>query len=90
MPVNRDISEEILEYLSKHPDATDTLEGITEWWLMSQKISYEMERVKLSIQKLVKEGWVIEVKVKDTAARYRFNAIRLNDLRSLPSTKREE
>jgi len=30
--------QEILEYLRKHPEASDTLEGIAEWWLLNQRI----------------------------------------------------
>ena len=30
----RCIAKEIEEYLNDHPKAADTLEGITEWWLL--------------------------------------------------------
>jgi hypothetical protein len=68
-----DISEEILNYLFKHPDANDTLEGITEWWLLSQRISHEMKRVKAAVLRLVEEGWIIEIKGNNSTVRYRLN-----------------
>jgi hypothetical protein len=73
MATKNDITEEILNYLFKHPDANDTLEGITEWWLLNQRITYEMRRVKAAVFKLVKEGWVIEIKSKNSIVRYRLN-----------------
>jgi hypothetical protein len=73
MPAKKDISQEILEYLGKHPDASDTLAGITEWWLLNQRISYEMKRVKEAISKLITHGWIIEIKGKDRTIRYRLN-----------------
>ena len=73
MPEKRDIAEEILNYLFKHPDANDTLEGITEWWLLNQRIRYEIEKVKTAVFKLVKEEWVIEIKAKNSTVRYRLN-----------------
>ena len=73
MPAKRDISEEILEYLRKHPEASDTLEGITEWWLLDQRIRYEMEKVKAAVYKLVSDGWIIQIKGKNSTKRYRLN-----------------
>ena len=78
MATKNDISEEILNYLFKHPDANDTLEGITEWWLLSQRINYEMKRVKAAIFKLVEEGWVIEIKCNNSTVHYRLNPMRSN------------
>jgi hypothetical protein len=69
----KDISQEILEYLREHPEASDTLEGITEWWLMSQRIRYEMEKVKAAVSKLVEEGWIIEIQEKNSTIRYKLN-----------------
>lgn len=73
MATKNDISEEILNYLSKHPDANDTLEGITEWWLLAQRIRYEMEKVRTAVYKLVAEGWIIEIKNRNSIVRYRLN-----------------
>jgi hypothetical protein len=30
------IASEIIEYLRSHPDAADTAEGITQWWLSNR------------------------------------------------------
>lgn len=74
-----EISQEILEYLRKHPDASDTLEGITEWWLLNQRISYEMKRVKAAVSNLVEKGWVVEVEGKGVTTRYRLNPLKNNE-----------
>lgn len=81
MAAKNDISEEILNYLFKHPDANDTLEGITEWWLLSQRISYEMNRVKAAVKKLVQEGWIIEIKGKNSTVRYRLNSAKRKEIK---------
>jgi hypothetical protein len=81
MAAKNDISEEILNYLFKHPDANDTLEGITEWWLLSQRISYEMNRVKAAVKKLVQEGWIIEIKGTNSTVRYRLNSAKRKEIK---------
>jgi DNA-binding transcriptional regulator PaaX len=73
MTAKKDISQDILEYLGTHPDASDTLEGITEWWLLTQRISYEMRKVREAVSKLVKHGWIVEIKGSDGTIRYRLN-----------------
>jgi len=39
---NEDISLKILAYLLNNPNAQDTLEGISEWWLLDQDIKNEL------------------------------------------------
>lgn len=73
MPTNTDISEEILNYLSQNPEANDALEGIIEWWLLTHKINYEMKKVKAAISNLIKDGWIIETKSRDSTVHYRLN-----------------
>jgi hypothetical protein len=82
MPEKNHIAEEILDYLFKHPEASDTLEGITEWWLLSQRISYEMKRVKAAVLKLIEERWIIEIKGKNSTIRYRLNPKKRNKAKS--------
>ncbi len=48
----------ILNYLRKNPDAGDTLEGISKWWLEYEKIDLAMEEVAVVLEKLIKEGKV--------------------------------
>ncbi len=76
------ISGQILNYLLQHPDASDTLKGITEWWLMSQRIRYEMEKVKAAVFKLVEEGRVIEIHEKNSTIRYKLNPKKRKEVKS--------
>lgn len=46
------IMQEILAYLSEHPDAEDTLAGIAEWWLLKQKVRHKMYSKALISHKL--------------------------------------
>jgi hypothetical protein len=39
------VAAELLAYLSRHPNAADTLEGIMNWWLPRQR--YETERRRI-------------------------------------------
>ena len=53
------IQSEILQYLSNHPDAEDTLDEIGRWWLQ-RKIQIAPQRLKLVIAELVRDGAVCE------------------------------
>ncbi len=32
-----DVAETILRYITAHPDACDSLEGVCDWWLVRQR-----------------------------------------------------
>lgn len=50
------IAEEILQYLNRRPLASDSLDGITHWWLVQQSIMKNRELVEQAVEKLVEEG----------------------------------
>ncbi len=54
-----EISRAIVDYIHKHPDARDTLVGITRWWLHLEKIESSVSDVSVALETLIKEG-VIE------------------------------
>ena len=70
---NSHIVHEILSYLIEHPNSSDTLEGIIQWWLLERKIKHQIENVRESLAELVAKGWVLEYKGKDTRTHYRIN-----------------
>jgi hypothetical protein len=63
----------ILNYLLENPAASDTLDGIVEWWLLNQRIRFETLTVSQALAKLVADGLVVEQKDRDSRVIYRAN-----------------
>lgn len=62
MKKKKEISKKILDYLKKNPDTGDTLEGITEWWLESERVDQAVEEVAEVLEALIKKGLIIKSK----------------------------
>ena len=52
------IAREISDYLTAHPNAADSLEGVTRWWLARQRFESAADRVQKTLDYLVAEGLV--------------------------------
>lgn len=52
------IAAEIMTYLHRRPMASDSLEGITHWWLVQQAIVKNIELVEQALEHLADEGKV--------------------------------
>lgn len=76
------VAREILKYLVANPDAQDTVEGITDWWLLEQRIKRETAEVRGALAKLVDKGWVIEFLGKDSQTHYRVDQLRLGEIQA--------
>jgi len=68
---------EILDYLVKHPKAQDTVEGITQWWLLEQRIVRAVTEVKTALTGLVVKKLVITRQGTDGRIYYRLNKGRM-------------
>ena len=68
-----DIAREILAYLSAHPGAQDTIEGIIEWWLLEQDIKRSMPQVQAALAELITRGLIVEHHGTDGRVRYRLD-----------------
>jgi len=77
------ITYEIMGYLLKNPEAAGTLNAITEWWLLEQKIIYEMCRVKEALDELVENGFVLKLKGADSGVYYRINKEKEAEIKDL-------
>jgi hypothetical protein len=67
------IAGRILDYLQKHPDAGDTLEGIASWWLGLQQIEISVNEVKDALNDLVEEGVIGMHKAGEGTVIYRIS-----------------
>lgn len=74
---------EVLAYLSEHPDAQDTLEGIVEWWLLEQKIKLMIRDVKHALANLVSRKLVVTRQGRDGRVYYRIDRRKLRPVRLL-------
>ena len=63
-------SKKILDYLLKNPDAGDTLEGISRWWVQSEYIEQSVDEVASVLERLTEKGLVKKQKVKGGSPLY--------------------
>lgn len=66
------IAQEVLNYLARHPEAQDTLEGISEWWLLEEKIKRRTSEIREVVADLVRHGLLVEYAGRDARAHYRL------------------
>ncbi len=52
------IASMILNHLRENPDAGDTLEGISKWWLEAVRVNRSVDEVSSALENLVKTGVV--------------------------------
>lgn len=67
-----EVARKIMNYLRKHPDAGDTLEGITKWWLQLEKIDESVKDVSIVIEGLIKKGLVKKEELQGGKAYYKI------------------
>jgi hypothetical protein len=71
MPEQTETVQKILTYLENRPDKEDTLEGITGWWIKTDKGSHGVEEVLYALNLLIEKGDLEEVKVSRDVLMYR-------------------
>ncbi len=64
------ICESILHYLSQHPEAADSLEGIASWWLPPSNQSIHADVVQAALTLLVKEQRIALIELADGRTLY--------------------
>lgn len=71
------VGAEILQYFLRHPDAADTLEGITRWRLTEERIYRYSDETEDALRWLVSLGLLVEHHTPATGRLYSFNRERL-------------
>ncbi len=70
---DKEMGEAIFEYLAEHPQASDTLEGIAEWWIMRQRIRVEVTKLANVLRHLAESSLLEKIDEGDNP-RYRLKA----------------
>lgn len=76
------LARAILEYLWKHPDAQDTVAGISQWWLSEESLSSPDTIIKDALADLVAAGLILEREGKDSQIHYSINRRTLQRVRA--------
>jgi len=84
------VATKILRYLTEHPEASDTADGILEWWLLKQSILDEKKVVEKALKWLVEEKLIIKVEAADSRKHYRLNVERIEVSRKLIRAARKD
>lgn len=59
------LAHEVATYLSMHPNAADTVEGILRWWLTRVRTEEATADVQLALDALVERGVVVQRRLPD-------------------------
>ena len=65
------LADAVLAYLSECPNAMDTAEGVTDWWLARQHVRVQVEAIARVLNALVERG-VLEKVGTALQERYRL------------------
>jgi len=66
------IALQILAYLAENPDASDTAEGIADWWLPAGAARPRRAVLERALSDLTAEGWLSASRGIDATVRYRM------------------
>jgi hypothetical protein len=81
-PDNRgQVQRGILNYLTQHPHAKDTLQGIIEWWLVDSRQTPGVADVQEALDELVQRGWILVTKRSPSSTLYGLDEAHLDSIR---------
>jgi Fe2+ or Zn2+ uptake regulation protein len=73
------LAAEILRYLRGHPHASDSVEGIAQWWIKRQRLEETLDQVQQALDRLVARSLVQSHTSAAGGTRYSLRADRGSD-----------
>jgi|SRR3984885_6581203 hypothetical protein len=67
------LAKEILSYFLRNPQAADSLEGVTRWRLLEERVHRELENTDRALGWLVTHGYLVRLSSPWTGSVYRLN-----------------
>ncbi len=78
------IAFKVLEYLNESPDAQDTSEGITTWWLPQVDIQYQSSEINHILNQLTAKNLLLE-NFQSGSLTYKINPNKRDEISALLS-----
>ena len=75
---------EILDYLARHPEAQDTIDGILHWWVLDACIRKWAPKIAETVAQLVERGFLEQSQSADGNVFYRASPNYLATLQQRP------
>jgi hypothetical protein len=75
-----EIALQILEYLKDHPQAKDTIEGISQWWLRLGEAKHRLADVEAALACLLSRDLIVSTQLKGSPQFYAVNAEKLKEI----------
>ena len=79
---SRTVIRDILRYLSEHPDAKDTRDGILRWWISQGTNVPEVDVVQEALDALVAKRWMFKRETMPDQVIYSMNKDHLRDIQA--------
>ena len=70
----------ILRYLEDHPQAKDTIEGISQWWLAREGSRYTRAEVQRAVTRLLDEDLIVTTQPQGSPHCYAANPQKLEEI----------
>lgn len=83
LAAEEEIRRALLRYLVENPEASDTLKGITQWWLLEESVRSDRATVESVVARLVDKRLLLEHRSKDGRRHFRVNREKLDQIRDL-------
>ena len=70
------VADVIQRYLVAHPQAADTVEGVTRWWIPRERLEESLARTEAALERLVARGVVERTEIGGRVVYRRLAAAR--------------
>jgi len=82
-------AKDILHYLTHHPGAADTVQGILQWWLRQECGEDATSQVQNALDFLVDKGWLTEATIPAPKV-YRMEETRMAEINAFLNASTKE
>ena len=85
-----ELTRALLSYMFENATASDTLEGIVEWWLLDRRVTDSMTEVKSVLDDLVSRKLVVQRTASDKRVHYSVNRHKKKEIREFLRARNAE